>query len=285
MRRAGIGSDLQSPVAGFGCILLLCAAACEVRAFAQDSDAAASKHSPAVVTGQSFSASKFTREVHVQRDGTVVVVKEKGHALLARDADGRVFMAGARDADENCDLPNLGKLPVCEVWTPFIFDPAAGVMWHWSEGEIGGKADYIEIDLRSDQITEAERLTSVLPSQPGSIYEGVSEPGIRVQDLGERDIEGVRARGVRSTTVHNPETGGPKKTIREVWISEEMHLVVKVIDGDPEGDEVISGLDHISRSPKAELFQPPTERILRRWPDHSEYADPDITELAGWFVR
>jgi hypothetical protein len=64
-----------------------------------------------------------------------------------------------------------------------------------------------------------------------------------------------------------------------------MRLVIRVIDGDPEGDEVISGLEHISLSPKSSLFQPPLDRILRDAKNRSWAADHNIADLADWFVR
>jgi hypothetical protein len=81
--------------------------------------------------------------------------------------------------------------------------------------------------------------------------------------------------------MHNDENGKPKPTIHEVWTSAQMHLVLKVVDGDPHGDEVVSGLDHISLTPKSELFTPPTERILRQGknPVHG------MAALARWIVQ
>jgi hypothetical protein len=229
--------------------------------------------------------------VHVQKDGTSVIVAEKGHSLIARDSDGRVFMSAAEERSGDCDLPDLGsdlpnlkKLPLCDHWGLHLFDPKAGVMWHWADGEIGDKVQYVRVDLLSEQIAVAERLTSILPDPPADI----AEPGVTVQALGEHDIEGISATGFRTITMHNDNNGKPKPTIHEVWTSAQMHLVLKVVDGDPHGDEVVSGLDHISFAPKPELFAPPAERILRYWkddPHQSEAVVPDLAALATWIVQ
>ena len=96
---------------------------------------------PGIVTGQAFSAIKYTRTVRVQPDGRRAITAEGHHMLLARDGAGRIYMAGA-DPDgsqSHCDIPSLGKLPPCDVWAPFLFEPDKRTMWHWTDGEIGDK--------------------------------------------------------------------------------------------------------------------------------------------------
>ncbi len=137
------------------------------------------------------------------------------------------------------------------------------------------------MDLREDQITKAEQLTSVLAKLP----DDTSEPGVSMQNLGERSFEGIRANGVRTTRMHAGIDGKPISTIHEVWTSMEMRLVLRVIDGNPLGEEIISGLNHISLAPDISLFKPPEGRILRHWNDNSEYASGDITNLSEWLVR
>lgn len=117
----------------------VCLMLCWVPIFAQTSQQAENTSPPAIVTGEPFSAVKFTHVVHIQKDGTPLVTAEKGHALLARDLKGRIFMSGAAGFNDDCDLPELGKLPVCDAWRLFIFDPGAGVMWHWGDGELATK--------------------------------------------------------------------------------------------------------------------------------------------------
>jgi hypothetical protein len=126
-------------------------------------------------------------------------------------------------------------------------------MWHWIDGEFGDKYQYVQVDLRGDKISETERLTSVLPDAPSDI----AEPGVSVKDLGEQKIRGVRAGGVSTTTMPNDDTGNPRPTIHEVWISPQMHLVMKIVDGNPLGDEV-SNRDLITSRfpPKSTSFNP-----------------------------
>lgn len=233
-----------------------------------------------VITGRPFSAVKFSRTIHIGRDGKPVTTAEQRHVMVARDKDGRIFMAiSDAPTNEPCDLPNIGTLPVCDEWLVIIFDPNAALLWHWGVGKIDESTQYVEWILNSDQVAEDKRLTLAPPVQP--IQESGS--GATTEDLGEQNIQGIPARGVRTTTSHSEGTSNPRVTIHEVWTSASMGLVLKVIDGDLKGDETVSGLEHISLAPAPELFKLPTERILRR----HKYAffDGDRDYLANWLVH
>lgn len=264
------------------CLFLCSLLVLDSHLFAQELDTAGSTTSSTIITGRPFSAIKFTRKIHIEKDGTAVTIAERSHALVARNADGQVFMAdSAGSVNEPCDLPGMGTLPVCTIWRVLIFDPNEGVMWHWVDGAQADERQYVEVKLSGDQIEDAERLTSAISiprtDQP--------EPSVSTQDLGEQDIQGIPARGVRTITLHNDTKGVQKVMVHEVWTSDQMGLVLKVVDGDPEGDETISGLDHISLAPSRVLFQLPSERILHNWKNNSNYADDDVARLANWLVR
>lgn len=233
-----------------------------------------------VITGRPFSAVKFSRTIHIGRDGTPVSVAEQRHVMVARDKDGRIFITESDSpTGEPCDLPNMGVLPVCDEWMVIIFDPSAALLWHWGIGKVDDSTQYVEFSLNTDQVAEDKRLTSAPPVQ--RIEE--SESGVRMEDLGEKKIQGIPARGVRTITVHNEDASNPRVTIHEVWTSESMGLVLKVVDGDPKGDETVSGLDHISLAPDPLLFKLPTERTLNR----RKYAffDGDRDYLKNWLVH
>jgi len=262
--------------------VLGCGALCGPRISAQEEGRGPDAWTPAVVTGAAFSAVRYTRTVRVQPDGSRITIAERHRILVARDADGRIFMSGADRAGDDCDLPSLGKLPICDYWELLLFDPSAGVMWHWSEGEIGDKTQLVLMDLREEQIAEAERETSVL-ERPA---EDPPEAGVSVQNLGERGFGGITARGVRTTVEEEEPEGRRRLRIHEVWSSVKMRLVLMTIDGDPMGEETISGLCKISLAPDSFLFRPPSDRILRHWKDSSRYAASDIAdELSLWPVK
>jgi hypothetical protein len=75
-----------------------------------------------------------------------------------------------------------------------------------------------------------------------------------------------------------------------------MNLVAKVIDtkvtsGDPNVEETIRGLDHISLSPDPSLFRPPDDYEHQEWrvtnPGKSgdQHAEHDMPQYAAWFVK
>ncbi len=98
---------------------------------AQSIDGAAKGYlEPAIITGQAFSALKYIRTVHVQSDGRRIITAEGHHIRMARDSEGRIYMAGAGMTGKPCDLPLIGKLPLCDYWNPSILDLKARLMWH-----------------------------------------------------------------------------------------------------------------------------------------------------------
>jgi hypothetical protein len=232
------------------------------------------------ITGRPFSAVKFSSTIHIGRDGKPVTTAEQRRVIVARDEDGRIFMTeSGASTSEYCILPGMGTLSVCNEWLVIIFDPNVSLLWHWGVGKMDDKTQYVEFDLNSDQVAVDRRLTSAPPLEP--IQE--SEPGVSMEELGEQGIEGITVRGVRKITFHREDPSNPRVTIHEVWTSVSMGLVLKIVDGDPEGDETISGLDHISLSPAPSLFKLPTERILRRrkW----AFFDGDRDHLKNWLVH
>lgn len=79
--------------------------------------------------------------------------------------------------------------------------------------------------------------------------------------------------------------------IHEVWASVDMHLIVRVIDGDPLGEEKVRGLEKISLAPDASLFRPPEdyEMVLRtsaQWiPMLDQFISGDFNALHEWFAK
>ena len=263
-------------------IVLGCVVFCGQRVIAQEKEQDADSWTPGVVKGEAFSAVKYTRMVRMQPDGRRVTVARGHRILVARNADGRVFMAGADRAETNCYIPSMSKLPLCDSWSLLLFDPSAKMMWHWSDGETADKAQMVLMDLQEDQIAEAERKTSVLPRPP----ENSPADGVSVRDLGERNIGGIVARGTRATVEQKEADGRTGQRIHEVWSSAKFRLVLRVIDGDPMGEETIAGLLKISLMPDPALFRPPSARILRHWKNSSIYAVDDITyRLSYWPVN
>jgi hypothetical protein len=88
-------------------------------------------------------------------------------------------------------------------------------------------------------------------------------PEIRTEQLGEREIEGVRAEGKRTTmTIRAGAIGNhlPIVIVSERWYSPELQVVVLTRRSDPRFGETVYRLVNILRAePPADLFEVPTD--------------------------
>ena len=267
---------------------------CKAQSVVEQSDqpvAAASNPdttSALAVTGQPFSAIKYTRTVKIMPDGKRVIKSERYSIRLARDTDGRVLVEGA-DPPVECEGPGLLVSLKCGYASIIVFDPMTRTIAHWGVGEIAGQQAVV-IKLSAAQFEEVERLT--LNVQKDASETDQEEREVTREDLGQKEIEGVSATGVRWTTAIPTGVPGQKATIthiHEVWTSTDLKMVIKVIDGDPRDEETITGLEHISRVPDLSLFHPPDGYEIWDWKVshwiHSSTADGDIRDLVEWQVK
>jgi hypothetical protein len=242
----------------------------------------------AVVTGHAFSAMKYARRVKILPDGKQQFIKNEIYPTqIARDAEGRIRIEPIVDPQPECDQPTSLVPPPCPFWSIIVFDPTKQVITHWHTSEPAGHGA-VAIKLSASQVDDAENSTTAMPvdlREPAP-----DEAKATTEKLGDKTIDGVRASGVRTTTVLPAGYSGNKTSvtkIHEVWRSEEMRLVIKIIDGDPNGEETIAGLDHVSLQPDPALFEPPdgSKVQIRAESGDSVYADRDITLLVEWFVK
>lgn len=264
---------------------------------AQDAPAVvAGSESSSLIVGHPFSAIKYARNVKVLSDGKQQFLRNERYPIpIARDADGRLMMQWI-DSDNllpECDHLDLPVPPVCPVWNVFVIDPVAHTVAHWNEGERAahGAVDFPLTEVRLEQAAE---LTTALP---GLGPDFTDEDGkVSTVDLGDRKIEGVAAHGVRWTLLYDANQDGQtvqRTRIHEVWTSAEMQLIVRVIDGDPSGEESIWGLEKISLEPDPALFQPPdgyemehrTPAQLLRWGVKGDPFEHDFEHLKSWFAE
>lgn len=260
-----------APLAAFFALIALphptLLAAQDAPAAAQGTNAAASlitRHP--LITGHPFSAIKYARRFRVLRDGKLQFLRnERYPTRIARDADGRLMMQVIRtdDLGPECDRLDLLVPPVCPAWRDFVIDPVAHTVTHWGEGEMSG-GGAVDFPLTEARLEQAEDSTSVLP---GLGPDFTDEDGrVSKVDLGEWEVEGIPAHGVRWTLRYDENQDGRavhRTRIHEVWASAEMQLIVRVIDGDPYGKETVWGLEKVSLSPDPALFRPPDGYEIR----------------------
>jgi len=259
--------------------------------------------SAGLVVGHPFSAIKYARSVKVLPDGKQQFLRNERYPdRIARDADGRLMMESVEsmpsgDLLPECDRLDLPVPPVCPVWSVFVIDPVAHTVAHWLEGERAAHGA-VDFPLTAARLEQAVELTATLP---GLGPDFIDEDGkVSNVDLGGREIEGVVAHGVRWTLRYDANQDGQtvqRMRIHEVWASAEMQLIIRVIDGDPKGEESIWGLEKISLSPDPALFQPPdgyemehrTRAQLRNWGVNEgsmdDFAMYDFEHLKSWFAK
>jgi len=242
--------------------------------------------SSGAVLHEPFSATSYVRVVKILPDGKQQFIRNVRYPIrLARDAEGRVRIDIAPNPGEECDQMQMLTPPVCDDWAVVVFDPHAQTSTHWVGGEIGYHGPVV-VKLTTSQFQDAETATLTLPSQPTA--DTLDDPNATFQDLGEKQIDGIDANGIRITRVLWLDQGGASRVrtvhIHEVWTSEPMHLVVRIIDGDPNGEETIAGLDHVSLGDHPELFQLPSGYRTMFY-DQGRYAGDDISLLGSWFVQ
>ena len=175
--------------------------------------------------------------------------------------------------------------PPCPAWGVSVIDPIAHTVTHWPEGEIADHGSVV-YPLTPARLEEASDSTWTMPVLGPDFTE--DDGKVTTADLGSREIEGVSAHGMRWTLRYQANQDGQvaqHTRIYEVWTSEEMQLILRVVDGDPKGEETVWGLERISLAPDATLFRPPEDYQMT----HREYSEKwsagDFENLKTWFEK
>lgn len=247
-----------------------------------------------LIVGHPFVATKFAWRVRILPDGKQQFLRNERYPIrIARDADGRLMMEKIQSDNlaPECDRLAMLVPPPCPSRAFVAIDPVAHNITHWGEGEIA-EHSAVEFPLTSARLEEAIESTSVLPALSPDFSDGDGE--VSKTDFGTRDIDGIQAHGIRWTLLYQTNQNGEivqRTRIHEVWTSTEMHLIVRVIDGDPNGEETIWGLEKFSLTPDATLFRPPdgyamVYRTSAQWlPMLDHFISGDFDALHQWFAK
>jgi hypothetical protein len=253
----------------------------------------ASNSGRSLIVGHAFTAMKYARRVRVLPDDRLRFVRnERYPTRIGRDKEGRLMMQiiHTNDLPAACDRPDLQVPPVCPGWGAFVIDPVEHTVAHWVEGEIAGKA-VADFPLTEARLEEVAGDTSSLPDVKPDCSEDDGE--VTEADLGDKTLEGIRVHGVRSTLRYEAtQDGRPvyRLRIHEVWTSEEMQLIVRVIDGDPKGEETVWDFEDVSLDPDPSLFRPPDAyQPPNGYGTHHNRTDfgtaEDFEALQSWFAK
>jgi len=234
------------------------------------------------VPAQSFSAIKYAKRVRVLPGGKLRFLKnERYPTKVARDSKGRIMMQflDSEERSTECDDLRLLAPPPCPSWTVFVIDPNAHTVAHWTEGERGAHI-VVDMPIADSNLERAIQSTSDLPPLPAGFTSDEGE--VKTVDLGRRVMDGVVAHAVR-TTLESRDSHRVTR-IHEVWIAAESNLIVRVVDGDPNGIETVWGLEKVTLHPDPALFRAP-EGYERQHQASDVWAMQDFEQLQTWFEK
>jgi hypothetical protein len=248
-----------------------------------------------IVKGQPYSAEGVTETTQVLGDGNRI--SRKTSASLYRDSEGRTRREQT--------LPSIGPWSTAgePVRTVFINDPVAGTAYTLNEkdktahklpGGAGGAGFAFAAKIGAEAaLTSARAAGAATATRQNMAYvQHVVKTGEsnqqaeKTEDLGTQNIEGVPAKGTRTTvTIPAGEIGNEKpiSIINERWYSPDMGVVLMTKHVDPRVGETVYRLTNVQRSePSKTLFQVPADFRLTELGDKimmRKLADPSKDNL------
>lgn len=203
----------------------------------------------AQVIGEPYSATTETEIVQTLADGTHLTRKMMTLKTY-RDSQGRI-------REDHYVQMGVGGGNQDVLSMTILRDPVAGTTFSLNPNDHTARVPVLMRPPLPQQNANA-----AAPPPPAK---GASDPP-KVEDLGTQTIEGLLVEGTRITQIIPTGALGndqPMKTIREVWVSNELHLdVLTKISGPLTGEQTIRMTD-ISRSePDPTLFQIPADYTM-----------------------
>ena len=205
--------------------------------------------------GHPYSAEEIIQQTQILSDGTRIV-RSRSSKMLYRDSAGRT-----RTEESFPSPPTMkdAKAPI----VPEIFDPVAGCVYYLeSANKI---AHRVELPQPLKALVPPQGL--VLPSVAPVMISGApgrppnSPTQTSSESLGMQIVNGIQARGMRTTTTYAIGTVGNESPITvttEIWTSPELNAVISSKTSDPrQGDRVQTLADISLAEPDAALFQVP----------------------------
>ncbi|HEY7185190.1 MAG TPA: hypothetical protein VH436_01515 [Vicinamibacterales bacterium] len=224
------------------------------------------------ITGAPFTADATTEFTQVLADGNRI--EQRYSTSIARDGRGRtrreqemalvgpltVLTAtlgapagGGREQKLWLNAPGPQRLVV-------ISDPVERVSYTLDEQRKEARRSGGKLLVQLDDL---KRLEANLTNVKRQVERANNQPGVVVEDLGTRQIEGVAAKGTRTTsTIAAGEIGNlaPISLVTERWFSDELGMAVRISRSDPRSGETVYRLANIVRAePPPDLFTVPSD--------------------------
>jgi hypothetical protein len=199
-----------------------------------------------------YTAEYHGTSVRLLADGTTITHEET--EVVALDSQGR------RMNSTTSTMPTGNQTPITHV---SVFDPVAHTNAHWSSP--GKQATVSTMSATGGHGCSTS--TSPMESRPFGVTSHVRSEHTKptVENLGTASIQGLEARGTRTTTTIPAGTIGneaPLVSITERWTALTVGLnglMVREIIGDPQMGKWTKELTSIDQSdPDQSVFQPPS---------------------------
>ena len=227
------------------------------------------------ITGAPFTADATTEFTQVLADGNRI--EQRYSTSIARDGRGRT-----RRDQQMALVGPLVALRVEQAKAAAAGGGRGAVVWSTAPGSqepqrvvvITDPVERVSYTL-DEQRKEARRSGGKLVVQPledlkkleasmkREVERASNQPGVVVDDLGTRQIEGVAAKGTRTTTtIPAGEIGNlaPINLVTERWFSNELGMAVRITRSDPRSGETVYRLTNIVRAePPPDLFTVPSD--------------------------
>jgi hypothetical protein len=207
------------------------------------------------VTGAPYTAEALTDLTQVLADGNRI--QQRTTASIARDSKGRIrreqkaIALGGRIIESSMPLITISDP---ETGTHITLDAGRRVVRRM---RMPTPAAALNAAASDPAAAAGSRMRA---GRPGMSQ---SAEGIRTDPLGERQIEGVRAEGTRTTmTIEANAIGNqaPITVVSERWYSPELQVIVLTRRSDPRFGETLYQLTNIVRTePPEELFTVPED--------------------------
>ncbi len=219
---------------------------------------------PASISNAPFSADVSTEYDHLLANGNHIHRETRGKVF--RDSQGRV----RTETEVTSPISGVQSSENIAIQDPVLhevihLDPQAKIarVFHLTEEP--------SASVITNNGTVAAKPGSGMSATPQSpeptasnslVAHGDSKP--TVESLGLKLIEGVRAKGMRTTRIATNSQGEPVTAVTEVWFSPELQMVLLSISDDGEDGRSTMRLTNIRRTaPNAELFRVPPEYTIR----------------------
>jgi len=207
--------------------------------------------------------SAVRKTTRVQKLANGVTITHETSSREARDSSGRTYRESQPETPQGAEV-----LPR-RVTFYNVFDPVNRIAINWNSSSKEATVSHMP------ELGQARLSPPILPTSapaPGTIAGAVfgtageasapsRPPQLVREDLGLKTINGVEAKGIRTTQTFPAGAVGndqPFTVTHETWTSRELRLAVLQIDDDPRTGSHTMELTDIDRGePDPALFQPP----------------------------